>query len=51
MQDLNDAICEYITDNWIDTQKDSVKSFAANHGISENTTRLIKNSWIILFYF
>jgi DNA-binding Xre family transcriptional regulator len=49
MQDLYDAICKYITEEWIGTSSDSARKFATNHDIDEKTVRRIKE-WKKLSY-
>ncbi len=44
MQNLYDAICEYIAYEWIGTTGDSVRAFANDHDIDEKTARQIKSS-------
>jgi DNA-binding Xre family transcriptional regulator len=43
VQDLNDKICEFVSDKWIDASKGSARSFATEHDVDEKTVRRIIN--------
>ncbi|QEC67926.1 transcriptional regulator [Panacibacter ginsenosidivorans] len=43
MQDIKDAICEYIKQRWIDPWEGSTRSFATAHDVDEKIIRKIAN--------
>ena len=43
VRDLYDTICEYLSREWISSEKESVRAVASNLDIDEKTVRRIKN--------
>jgi DNA-binding Xre family transcriptional regulator len=41
VQDIYDTICEYVSNKWIDLNKESIRSFATDHDVDEKTVRRI----------
>jgi len=49
VRDLYDAICDYISREWIGSKEESIRAFATDHDIDEKTARRIRN-WKISPY-
>lgn len=42
VRSIYDAICEYISREWIGSREDSIRAFAMDHDIDEKTVRRIR---------
>ena len=42
VRSIYDAICEYISREWIGSREDSIRAFASSHDVDEKTVRRIE---------